>query len=149
MKVGSVVECLGLNVRVVESEHVPRWEGEDTSCPGLLTSTTQLERSDAESQTTEYFQLTPPTLFRVFISRPSDACVTSHVQTLPAPSLAFNLRGQQPHSCEVISANLSLVSCNLTILTPDRDVVATAVGTVNVRVPSYVWKVSNLHFVIF
>jgi len=139
MSVGDVVECLGLSVRVVQSEHVPRWDGEDTTCPGLLTSTSQLERSD--SGTTEYFQLAPLTQFHVFISKPSDACVTEHVQIVPSPGLSFSYKDNTVHSCLVKSKHLDLMSCNLTISTREGDIISLAVGTPRILIPRYILDV--------
>jgi hypothetical protein len=139
MNVGEVVECLGLSVRVVRSEHVPRWEGEDTTCPGLLTSTTQLERSDSGS--TEYFRLAPPTSFHVFVSKPSAACIREHVQLIPPPELVFSYQNKALNSCEVDSQYLHLMTCNLTISTRGGDIISLAVGTPSILIPQYIFSV--------
>ena len=142
MSVGDMVECLGLSVRVVQSQHVPRWEGEDTSCPGLLTSTTELERTDSDSMTTEYFKLAPLTSFHVFVSKPTDECITQHVQTVPAPELKFSYNPDKSlNSCEVNSQHLDLMTCNLTISSRDGDIISLAVGTPRIAVPQYIFTV--------
>jgi len=77
LQLGSVVDCLGLHVRVVERAVVPGWQ--ETQCPGFLTSTTELERS--ETTTTQvgvylapsqsYYHVLELAIYEGFLSLPT------------------------------------------------------------------------------
>ena len=139
VSVGSVVECLGLNVRVLQSIPVARWEGDGSICPGHITSTTQLERSDAA--TTEYFTLNPVTTFQVFSTEPDMTCSIEEVQLIPSPGLTFLHKNNVPALCSVLSPHLDILRCNMTVSVPNNDVIAFSVGAHTIKIPLYGWHV--------
>ena len=139
VRVGSVVECLGLNVRVLQSVPVVRWQGEGSVCPGHITSTTQLERSDAA--TTEYFALNPVTTFHVFSTKPDMNCSVEEVQLIPSPSLIFHHQSNVPAMCSVLSPYLDILTCNLTVSVSNDDVIAVSIGAKSIKIPLYGWHI--------
>jgi len=136
--VGSVVECLGLQLRVVVVERATVWEGEGRECGGFLTSTTELERS--EGNTTQYFQLTPTRSFHVYSTVPSGTCAPRALQYVESPDLGFSYLNNIPTTCNVLSTQLDELSCNMTITSRDDDVIATAIEATRVHIPRFIWN---------
>ena len=135
---GYVVECLGLYVRVVVGQVVPLWEGESEQCPSYLSSTTELERTDSEGK--QYFQFRPATLFHVYTSKPSKECATLEPLRVPLPRIDLKFTNDTLVKCRVLSSQLDLLTCNMTVSGPQAEIIALAVGSKEVSIPGFIWS---------
>lgn len=137
VKVGKSVECLGIRVSAVVGRLIPVWQGDAIHCPGLLTTSSDLE--EKTYSTTIYFEFKPATQFQVYSSEPSAECASLEYQNVEHPRIKLRSVGRVLTSCSVVGEQLHLLSCNMTV-TAGRDLIAVAEDRKDIQVPGFIWK---------
>ena len=137
--VGSEVECLRLVVSVVAGKEVRLWQWETSSCgQNLQATTTELTRK--KDGVSESFKLQPVTLFSVYSVQPSAECMNQSIKYVDPPKLRFKFLKTDHSKCSVLSNDLNVVTCNMTISAGSKGVVAMATGTTEINVPEFIWQ---------
>ncbi|KAL5258182.1 hypothetical protein ACHWQZ_G012970 [Mnemiopsis leidyi] len=139
MEVGSVVECLGLVVKVTVGRDVRLWLGEASKCgQSLQATTTELTRTN--KGVSELFSLKPVTLFSVYSVEPTSECAEQSIKYVDPPKLTFKFLEAAESKCSVISNDLHVVTCNMTLTAGSKGIVAMATGTTEINVPEFIWE---------
>ena len=139
LEVGSVVECLGLVVTVVAGREVRLWRGEATQCGQSHQATTH-ELTRTTNKVSETFKLLPETEFSVYSAEPTADCITQSINYVDPPKLVFRFQKSESSKCSVVSNDLSVVKCNMTISAGSKGTVAMATGTTEINVPDFIWQ---------
>ena len=139
LEVGSVVDCLGLVVTVAAGREVRLWRGETSKCDqSLQATTTELTRT--QNGVSESFILLPVTVFSVYSVQPSSDCIYQSIKYVDPPKLIFKFIKTENSKCSVVSNDLSVVTCNMTISAGSKGIVAMATGTTEINVPEFIWQ---------
>ena len=139
MEVGSVVECLGLVVKVTVGRDVRLWLGEASECGQSLQATTR-ELTRTSKGVSELFRLKPETMFSVYSVEPTAECAEQSIKYVDPPKLIFKFLESAESKCSVVSNDLHVVTCNMTLTAGAKGIVAMATGTTEINVPEFIWQ---------
>lgn len=130
------LECLGFVVTVMESERVSVWYGEETPCPGYMTTTDNHEVE--EPNKTISFKFMPNLPFDVYEEHPTAECARQEVVLIQTPKVKFKFENETVSGCFVETPRSSLLVCNMSIITGEGDTVSIAMGATYIPIPRFV-----------
>ena len=138
-----MLECLGFIVTVMESVRVSVWYGEETPCPGYVTTTDNLKVEEPNKTTS--FEFRPNLMFDVYESRPTPECARQEVVLIQTPKVRFKFQNETVSGCYVETPRSALLVCNMSIITGEGDTVSMAMGATYIPIPRFVQTLSLIH----